>query len=58
MMKYKKMIGDFLLNLIANMLNVGFLQIIVIPIISRNINTSSFGQITAIYGINSIFFCF
>lgn len=31
MMKYKKMIGDFLLNLIANMLNVGFLQIIVLP---------------------------
>lgn len=58
MMKYKKMIGDFLLNLIANMLNVGFLQIIVLPIISRNINTSSFGQITAIYGINSIVFLF
>lgn len=52
------MIGDFLLNLIANTLNVGFLQIIVLPIISRNINTSSFGQITAIYGINSIVFLF
>lgn len=58
MMKYKKMIGDFLLNLIANTLNVGFLQIILFPIISRNINTSSFGQITAIYGINSIVFLF
>lgn len=35
MMKYKKMIGDFLLNLIANTLNVGFLQIIVLPIIVK-----------------------
>ncbi len=55
MSKYKKFFNDILLNIIGNLLVLGFIQLIIFPYISSKVSEENFGIIIIIYGIVNIY---
>lgn len=53
---YFNFVSDFILNLVANAINISFLQLIILPMIAKNTTEIHFGEISSIYGINTIIF--
>lgn len=54
MMKIKKFIGDTTLNLIASFIPVIVLQLIIYPIVSRNVSEAEYGLMISIYSMISL----
>ncbi|MBO1121178.1 hypothetical protein FQS88_04775 [Enterococcus casseliflavus] len=50
----KKVFADLSINVLSNLLLIFTIQLIVFPILSRNVDTLIFGQIISIYGFGNV----
>ncbi|MEL5938149.1 hypothetical protein WN865_00970 [Tetragenococcus halophilus] len=57
-MRYKKFFADVFLNSVSNFILVGIVQLVIFPFFNNYYGADSFGEITVVYGLNSIFLAF
>ncbi|GFH41881.1 hypothetical protein Hs30E_04320 [Lactococcus hodotermopsidis] len=53
MLKYKNILLDMFSNLVANGISVAVIQVLIFPFIASKVDSSVFGMIVAVYGINT-----
>lgn len=57
-MRIKRIIYDIFLNSFSNFMLIGMLQLVIFPYFNHVYDINYFGEITAIYGLNSIILVF
>ncbi|MGL9742194.1 lipopolysaccharide biosynthesis protein [Enterococcus sp. DIV1368c] len=50
----KKIFFDFAINIISNLVLIAIIQLLILPILSRDVTTKVFGEIVSIYGFNNV----
>lgn len=50
----KKIFFDFAINIISNLVLIAIIQLLILPILSRDVTTKVFGEIVSIYGFSNV----
>ncbi|MBO0462886.1 oligosaccharide flippase family protein [Enterococcus sp. DIV1298c] len=50
----KKIIFDFAINIISNLVLIAIIQLLILPILSRDVTPTVFGEIVSIYGFSNV----